>query len=279
MLAWLFRFAARLPLRVLHALGSALGRLALALSSSWRRKTVDNLRTAGLFSDELLREAARQAGRGLLETPYVWFRPRSELESLVRLDNMSLIQEAVAAGRGAIVLTPHLGCFEVAARMAARLVPMTVLYKPPKLEAVRRLVEQARAVPGMRAVPANAGGVRSLLRALRRGEAIGILPDQVPGDGDGAWAPFFGRPAYTMTLPQRLAELTGATVLMAAAERLPGGAGYRVHIERLEGEASPAAVNAAMEALIRRFPAQYYWGYNRYKTPARARAAGEGAEA
>jgi KDO2-lipid IV(A) lauroyltransferase len=169
-----------------------------------------------------------------------------------------------------ILLTPHLGCFEAAARAVARSGPITVLYKPPRLAPGRRLVETGRASPGVRPVPASASGVRGLVRALKKGEAIGVLPDQVPSDGDGTWAPFFGRPAYTMTLPQRLARLTGASVLLACGERLPRGSGWRVRFESFDGEATPEAVNRAMESMIRRLPEQYFWGYNRYKVPARA---------
>jgi KDO2-lipid IV(A) lauroyltransferase len=94
-----------------------------------------------------------------------------------------------------------------------------------------------------------------------------VLPDNVPSDGDGVWAPYFGRPAYTMTLPQRLARLTGAAVLMACGERLPAGGGWRVWFEALAGDSTPEGVNTAMETMIRRLPDQYFWGYNRYKVP------------
>jgi KDO2-lipid IV(A) lauroyltransferase len=270
MLGWILRLASRLPLRVLHALGAAFGRLAMALSPSYRRKTADNLRTAGLHGDAMMAQAAREAGRAVFETPLVWFSPPRRLAALFDCRNEQLVRAALAGGRGAILLTPHLGCFEVAARAVAAIAPITVLYKPPKLAAVRAVVESAREAPGLRAVPANAAGVRALLRALRRGECVGILPDQVPGEGDGVWAPFFGRPAYTMTLPQRLAQLTGAPVIVGVGERLAKGRGWTVHFEALGGDASPESVNAAMESLVRRFPSQYFWGYNRYKTPARA---------
>ena len=117
-----------------------------------------------------------------------------------------------------------------------------------------------------------------MLRALRRGEAVGLLPDQVPPDGLGVWAPFFGRPAYTMTLAARLVQQTHAVPLIAWGERLPGGDGYVVHVsafdEPLPADAaaqaeSAAAVNRAMERLIRQRPQQYLWGYHRYKSPGR----------
>jgi Kdo2-lipid IVA lauroyltransferase/acyltransferase len=262
--------ASRMPLRLLHAAGALLGRLALGLSPGYRRKLRDNLRTAGLDTPGRVAAVAREAGRAALEAPYVWFRTDAQLAPMVSVEGAQAAAAAIGAGRGVIFLTPHLGCFEIAARAVALRCPITVLFKPPKIESGRALLEAARSGDNLKAVPASAAGVRALLRALRRGEAIGVLPDQVPSDGDGVWAPFFGRPAYTMTLPQRLARLTGAAVVMAVGERLPAGRGWVVHFERLEGDASPAAVNAAMEVLIRRLPDQYFWGYNRYKAPPRA---------
>lgn len=273
MLVWFSRLVARLPLRWTQALGALAGRLVLALSSGYRRKSSEHLAIAGLLDDDRLRRSAEQMGRAAGETPFVWFAEHERVEALIRVEGQDVLDRARADGRGVILLTPHLGCFEAAARAVARTGPITVLYKPPRLPAVRRLVETGRASPGVRPVPATAVGVRGLLRALKRGEAIGVLPDQVPSDGDGVWADFFGRPAYTMTLPQRLARLTGAAVLMACGERLDDGGGWRVRFEALEGTPTPEAVNQAMETLIRRIPDQYFWGYNRYKTPPRAVAA------
>ena len=116
-----------------------------------------------------------------------------------------------------------------------------------------------------------------MMRALRRGEAVGLLPDQVPPDGMGVWVPFFGKPAYTMTLAARLVQQTGAVPLLIWGERLVHGAGYTVRVSPL-GEELPAVsahhqaesaaiINRAMERLIRQCPQQYLWGYNRYKQP------------
>ena len=123
----------------------------------------------------------------------------------------------------------------------------------------------------MRLARTDVGGVRLLYKALKRGEAIGLLPDQVPGKGEGEWADFFGRPAYTMTLVGRLVESSGAVILMAYAERLPDGSGYIIHITPLEftpGLPVTEQMNAALEAVVRACPVQYLWSYNRYKVPA-----------
>jgi KDO2-lipid IV(A) lauroyltransferase len=125
-------------------------------------------------------------------------------------------------------------------------------------------------------VPANRQGVKEFVKALRKGEAVGMLPDQAPGEGEGVWAPFFGRHAYTMTLAGKLAAQTGVAVIMTAGERLPQGKGWRIHYVRLpdpfptDALAQATLINQAMETLIRRFPEQYLWSYNRYKTPAGA---------
>jgi Kdo2-lipid IVA lauroyltransferase/acyltransferase len=267
MILWLSRLISKLPLRWLHAVGALLGRLTLALSPGYRRKLRENLRTAGICAPGMLQASAAHAGRAALEAPYVWFRAPSQLAGKVIVEGQGAYDNALAAGRGVVVLTPHLGCFEVIARTLALTGPTTVLYKPPKLDAARTLLEAARGGENLSAVPANGTGVRGLLRALKRGETVGILPDQVPTGGEGVWVPFFGRPAYTMTLPERLAAKTGAAVVLAVGERLPAGRGWRVHFEPMAGEVSTGSINVAMESLIRRFPEQYFWGYNRYKAP------------
>jgi KDO2-lipid IV(A) lauroyltransferase len=197
-----------------------------------------------------------------------------------------LVEEALARGRGVLFLTPHLGCFEVTAQAYAERFgplhgPITVMYRPARKAWLRPLVDTARTRPGLAAAPATLAGVRQMIRALRRGEAVGLLPDQVPPADMGVWAPFFGRPAYTMTLAARLVRQTGATPLLAWGERLPRGRGYVVHLARFDEPLpevddaqaeSAAVVNRAMERLIRQRPQQYLWGYDRYKTPRRVAA-------
>jgi len=112
-----------------------------------------------------------------------------------------------------------------------------------------------------------------MLKALRQGQSVGLLPDQVPPQGLGVWAPFFGREAYTMTLSARLAQQTGAAVLVAWGERLRWGRGYKVHVRPLASDlpADPvqaaSVINQAMERIIAERPQQYLWGYARYKQP------------
>jgi KDO2-lipid IV(A) lauroyltransferase len=139
------------------------------------------------------------------------------------------------------------------------------------MRAVEPLMQHGRTREGMRSVPPDLSGLRAMLRALHSGEAIGILPDQVPGIGEGEWTEFFGRPAYTMTLVTKLAHKTGAPVLLGYAERLARGRGYRLHVvpmpDPLPRENPQRLLNRAIEELVRRCPAQYLWAYNRYKVP------------
>ena len=116
-------------------------------------------------------------------------------------------------------------------------------------------------------------GVKQLIKALKSGQCVGLLPDQVPPEGLGVWAPFFDKPAYTMTLSARLALQTGAVVLVAWGERLSWGRGYVVHVSPLalvlskDMGVAAAQINRAMELLILQKPQQYLWGYARYKKP------------
>lgn len=275
----LFRWLSRLPLWLLHALGATLGWVTYAASPAYRKRFDANARQAGV-APRVARRAVAAAGRMVGELPFLWLRPMAPTPPMaVRWEGAELVSAAVSAKRGVVFLTPHLGSFEITAlayALRADFGPVTVLYRPARKPLLRRLTEESRARPGMSTAPATLAGVRQMIRALRRGEAVGLLPDQVPPNGMGVWAPFFGKPAYTMTLAARLVTQTGATPLLIWGERLARGAGYTVHVSAFEealpnddaGQAESAAViNRAMERLILQRPEQYLWGYNRYKTP------------
>ncbi len=270
----LMRWAGRLPLGVLRGLGAALGLLVYLAAPGYRRKLREHMAQAGYRRRSDAWRAALQAGGMVGEIPYVWSRPPQDLLSRVQTGDLKALEDAVRGGGGILVLTPHLGAFEVVGRFVAARSRFTVMFKPPKQAWLRPLFEFSRNVGSLDAVPASIGGVRAVLRALRSGGAVGVLPDQVPGGGDGRWVPFFGRPAYTMTLPERLAQQPGVRVVLAAGERLSGGRGWRIHFEAMDEPATPEAVNARMEALIRRWPTQYLWSYNRYKRPPSEEASG-----
>ena len=277
----LFRLLARLPLWLLHALGAALGWLTYWASPTYRRRFDDNARQAGV-SPRDARPAIAHAGRMVLELPFLWLRQDDKvIEPRLNWEGDELLAQALAQRRGVVLLTPHMGSFEVTAqgyaeRFGPEFGPITVLFRPARKAIVRELMLGARERPGLATAPATLAGVRQMIRALRRGEAVGLLPDQVPPEGMGLWVPFFGKPAYTMTLAARLVQQTGAVLLVVWGERLPGSAGYTVRVSPLpeplpehdptQAE-SAAAINRAMEHVIRQCPQQYLWGYNRYKTP------------
>ncbi|HPA92021.1 MAG TPA: lysophospholipid acyltransferase family protein [Quisquiliibacterium sp.] len=267
----LFQLLGRLPLPLLQAAGAVLGCAVFVLSGAYRRKVLANLAAAGL-PHTLAWSCAAHAGRMVGELPWIWFRPRDQILARVFCDDLSAYEAAERAGRGVLLMTPHLGCFEVSARHYASRAPITVLFRPPRQAVLAPLYAAARNQDAMRSEPANLSGVRALMRALRRGEAVGLLPDQAPGQGEGRWSPFFGRPAYTMTLPGRLAQSSGAAVVLVACERLPRGRGWRLHLVPMAEVPEPDALNRALERLILRWPEQYLWGYNRYKRPAGAEA-------
>ena len=271
MLVLLFRLLSRFPLPVLHMLGAALGWLVYWLSPSYRRRLCGNLDRAG-YGDQL-RRAVAESGKAIVELPFVWCAQQARVTRHVTMENWELVQRQLDSGRGIVFLTPHLGCFELTAQQVSLRVELTVMYRPPRKSALKPLVEGARARQNMHLAPANLSGVRMLVKALRGGQPVGVLPDQVPQEGEGVWAPFFGREAYTMTLPAKLAQLGKADILLVYAERLPRGRGYAIRFVPFEGSLSgsaaeqAASINHAMEQLIARRPSQYFWSYNRYKRP------------
>lgn len=274
-----FRLLSRLPLALLHALGAGSGWIVYFASGVYRRRFKANVAQAGVPWAEA-RPAIAAAGRMAAELPWLWVGTKGRpLGDALQWQGAERVEAALAEKRGLVLLTPHMGCFEICAQAIAERfttpeAPITVLYRPARQAALRDVMAGSRERPGLATAPASLAGVRQMIRALRKGEVIGLLPDQVPPDGLGVWAPFFGRPAYTMTLAARLVQQTGAALLLIWGERLPGGQGYVVHVlpapaiaKDTPAEDAAATVNAAMEGLIRRAPGQYLWGYHRYKQP------------
>ncbi len=273
----LFRLLGRLPLPALHLLGAALGLVVWTVAGRYRHILGENLgralRRQATLGERL--RAASEAGKGAFETAWVWSRsPQTLKHAVCSTSGWDAVIAARDAGRGVLFVTPHLGCFEISAQYyATEGGPITVLFRRPRKAVLAPLMDAGRNRGRMRAVPADASGVRVLVKALKAGEGIGILPDQVPQAGEGLWAPFFGKPAYSMTLAARLAGMNGSAVFVAFARRLAWSRGYHLHLEPLElPEGTPetrvTALNAALERLILSCPEQYLWGYNRYKQPA-----------
>lgn len=265
-----------LPLWLLHRLGTVLGWVVYGISPTYRRNLRANLAQAGYADSRIRRAAIAHAGQLVLETPAIWLRPHERVVELVReVEGLDAALAAHERGAPILFLTPHMGCFEITAQYVSMRVPITILYRAPKMRWLDPLMREGRGRPTLQLSPADLRGVRDVMAALKRGGAVGFLPDQVPGAGEGEWADYFGRPAYTGTLAAKLAERAGVACFIVYAMRLPRGAGYRLVIRplpaALPGESGVRHMNRALEELVRECPEQYLWGYNRYKAPAGAK--------
>jgi len=291
MMLTFFKLLGRLPLPLLHALGWCLGWLIWLLGPTYRRRWREHTAQARLGRG-VRWASVGAAGQQMAELPRIWFGAPVPL----RWDGAEHVEAVLRQRQGLLLLTPHLGCFELTAqafaqRFGVQAQPdgtpaqaITVLYRPPRVAALHPVLLAARQRPGMCSAPTDLSGVRQLLKALKQRQTVGLLPDQVPPAGMGVWAPFFGRSAYTMTLAARLAQVPGTQVLLIWGERLRWGRGYVVHVRpwlelagaplQPEPEAAAAQINRAMQAVIGHCPAQYLWGYARYKGPRGAGAAG-----
>ena len=278
---FVFKCFSFLPLWLAHGIGSVLGWVVFALSPSYRNRFLQNSQQAG-YSFAQVKGAVASAGRMVAELPKLWMgfqgKSKGQAEAPFQCNDFGVVEKAYATGKGVIFLTPHLGCFEMigqawAQNFGARFGPFTVLFRPARKAWMSDLVANSRNRSGLATVPTNLAGVRQMIKALRKGQAVGLLPDQVPPDGMGVWVPFFGKDAYSMTLAARLHAQTGATVLVGWGERLPWGRGFALHFRELTAawsddlETAVGQMNIEMEALIRSCPTQYLWGYGRYKTP------------
>ena len=282
----LLRPLAWLPLWANHALGAFLGRLVYLVSPRYRSRVLDNIASSGIAASRaevrtLAWANAAEIGKGATELMWALFRPLDEVAALVReRRGWEAVARLRAANRPIVFVTPHLGGYDVAGRYLWTQLPMLAMYRPHKIFWFDQMLREGRnrgsAPDGSNMAPASLAGVRMVLKFLRRGGCSIVLPDQVPGLGEGEWVDFFGRPAYTMTLVGRLQEASRAALVFCYARRLPRGEGFVLHLEPLEGElprdkhAAAARLNAMVEKLVRECPSQYLWGYNRYKRPAGA---------
>jgi len=278
----LFRFFSVWPLAALQALGGVLGWLVWCLSASYRRRFRAHVAQAGIdFS--AARPAIAEAGRFVAELPRLWMRPRGQsCLGDVTVQGRDHAEAAFAQGRGVIFFAPHCGCFELEPQALAELFapehgPITAIYRPARQAWLAELQVIARDRPGLQVVPASMSGIRLMSRALKDKGAVALLTDQVPPQGQGIWAPVFGKPAYTMTLAARLALQSGAAMVPVSCDRLPQGRGYVLSfwpalqgldaLSKTDLLAAVTLINQSIETLVRRQPGQYLWSYARYKTP------------
>jgi KDO2-lipid IV(A) lauroyltransferase len=296
LLLTVFRWLAKIPLSWMQSLGAALGVMVWWSSRRYRLQFNANAKLLNLSARER-HQAIVNAGIMLAELPWMWLRnPSITTAERVSWDGLELFEAALAQGRGVIILSPHLGCWEIGAQMVAERFgpthgPMLAMYRPPRKTWLAPLVQGARQREHLQTVPASPQGIRSIVRCLKRGGFTAVLPDQVPPEGQGIWSRFLGQPAYTMTLAVKLAEQTGARLLMCWCERKPKGQ-YVGHLsalsefDALQGqdrslENLVQAMNDGVERLVKSAPEQYLWGYARFKKPrhlARIQASSESGE-
>lgn len=268
----------RLPLRVGHWLGAAVGLALYYFPTRMRRVTDANLTACFPTSNRpwrarIARLSLMETGKSLIEAPYLWRASSKCITRLVkRISGQAIMDEALARRRGVVLAAPHLGSWELCGLYTATHHPITSLYRPPRLQNFEEILRAGREHTGACLVPTDARGIRALLRALKAGHCAGILPDQVPNPGNGVYAPFFGIDAYTMMLITRLAGKRETPVVFMFAQRLHGGRGYHVHYQRAPAEiyasnaaVAAAAVNRGVEELVRQCPEQYAWSYKRFK--------------
>jgi KDO2-lipid IV(A) lauroyltransferase len=271
------RLVGLLPLSLNHLLGGSVGFLLSLIPSKSRRDARVNLKLCFPQLSQkqcrrLLRKTLIETGKTATEAAYFWTRRPERLERLiVEVRGLNAVQEHLESGRGLIVAVPHLGAWELMGLYWARRIRLHSMYRPPRQREFEALLTWVRERSGAELVPATPAGIRRLYRALGEGEVAAILPDQEP-PSSGVFAPFFGRPAKTMTLLAKLAQRSGAPVVFAFAERLPWARGYRVHLLRApdaiadpDPERAAAALNAMVEACVRIAPTQYQWTYRRFR--------------
>ena len=273
----LLRLISLLPLRTVHAVGAWIGRRSLRSNSRSARYSAVNLRlTRPSLSDaeraDLLRRTMEESGKSVTEVAAIWGGGADKALGLVReVVGGELFAEALASGKGVIVAAPHLGCWELLNYWLCSKTPMAILYRPPRIQAIEALLRKVRGKLAPEQVRAEGAGVRTLFKRLGAGGTVGILPDQKPREGEGEFAPFFGVDALTMVLLPRLAARTGATVLFSFAERLPDGAGYRIHvlpapegIDSTDLKVACTALNRGVETCVDLAFSQYQWQYKRW---------------
>lgn len=274
----LFRLISMLPLSALQVIGSGFGRLLWLFNTQSRQVTEVNLGRClpGLSAQQrriLAKRSLIESSKTLLEVIAIWLSPLAKNKTLVkRVIGRDCLDQALEKKQGVILLAPHLGNWELVGMFGAQLGPFTAMYAPAKMRTMRHIMYAGREQFGCKLAPTNTQGVKALLKALKKGESIGILPDQVPEPEGGLYAPFFGEPALTMTLIATLAARTGAAVICGYAKRLQDETGFEIclrpaaaNIASENLQEAVIALNQSVELCVQDCPEQYQWEYKRFK--------------
>ncbi|MCK7592411.1 lipid A biosynthesis lauroyl acyltransferase [Pseudomarimonas salicorniae] len=270
-----------LPLAALQRLAAALAWCSARLDTRESRVARVNVALCFARRDAATRKAMHRAtlrhtACAVLECARIWTRPAAASQRwIVEVHGRELLDAARADGRGVIVAAPHLGNWELFGHYLAACGPLSIVYREPQWGPAGEILLSGRGGDAVEQLPAQPSSVRKMLKALKDGRILGILPDQQPKVGEGEFAPFFGRPALTMTLLSRLAARAGVEVVFGVARRLPDARGFAVHfLPALPGIADPdpgvatAALNAGVEACVALAPEQYQWTYKRFSRAA-----------
>jgi len=262
-----------IPLLLIQVIGILIGYIFHMTNKESRFLLIENLTRSNIYKNPVslnkaINKNIRETGKTIMESLAIWSSQQSRVLSWVKeVQGLDEIHKAHIRKKGIIFISPHLGCYEIASIYYGSKYPLTVLYRPPRKKWLEKLIKDGRKKGFQTLAPTNNTGIKLILKSLNNNEAVGILPDQVANKGEGEWAEFFGRPAFTMVLVSRLAKKTGATVIMTFGERLDIGKGFKIHFKAIPSRniSSPRKLNKALEEIIKKAPEQYLWNYDKYK--------------
>jgi len=262
-----------IPLLLTQVIGILIGYIFHMTNKESRFLLIENLTRSNIYKNPVslnkaINKNIRETGKTIMESLAIWSSQQSRVLSWVKeVQGLDEIHKAHIRKKGIIFISPHLGCYEIASIYYGSKYPLTVLYRPPRKKWLEKLIKDGRKKGFQTLAPTNNTGIKLILKSLNNNEAVGILPDQVANKGEGEWAEFFGRPAFTMVLVSRLAKKTGATVIMTFGERLDIGKGFKIHFKAIPSRniSSPRKLNKALEEIIKKAPEQYLWNYDKYK--------------
>ena len=262
-----------IPLYFIQIIGILIGHIFNLLNARSRNLLIHNLTKSNIYSNKndlkkAINKNIGETGKTILESLSIWLSKENRVLSWVKeVKGFDEVKKAQKNNKGIIFLTPHLGCYEITSIYYGSKYPLTILYRPPRQKWLVNLIKKGRQKGFNTLVPTDKSGVKQILRALRNGEAVGLLPDQAANKGEGEWVDFFGRPAYTMVLVSRLAKKTGANIVIVFGERLDSGKGFKIHFKAIKPDAvsTPRKLNILLENEIRKAPIQYLWNYDKHK--------------